>query len=53
MQLLYLLLLIAAVVCFAVAAFAASRTPRVNLVALGLAFFAAVPMLQTLVGFDA
>ena len=48
MIVLYLVLLVVACICFAVAAF--SRTqPRVNLVAAGLLAFALVPTIQTLV----
>ena len=55
MTLVYLLLYIAACVCFALAVPARSATQdrvRVNLIALGLLFFAAVPTLQVLIGVD-
>jgi len=51
MTILYLLLLVAACVCFGVAAFAGERV-RPNLVALGLLAFALVPTIQTLVRID-
>lgn len=56
MDVLYLLLLIGAAVCFALAAFRAERggvaVPRVNLVALGLLLWVLVPLLQTLQSLD-
>jgi hypothetical protein len=50
MTLLYLILLIAAAVCFGMAAFASNRRGRgrVNLMALGLLLWVLVPLLQTL-----
>ena len=51
MTIIYLLLYIAACVCFFMAT--ANRPHvKVNLLALGLLFFAAVPTLQTLIGMD-
>lgn len=55
MTVLYLILLLLAGVCFAVAAARGSRQAldhgrSVNLVALGLLFWVAVPFLQTLKG---
>jgi hypothetical protein len=47
---LYVLLFLAALVCFLVAAFAPRQPPRVNLVALGLAFWVLVPLIRTLHG---
>lgn len=52
MEILILLLLLAAAVCFGIAAFSRNQ-PRINLVALGLLLWVAVPLLQTLVGLDA
>lgn len=51
MEVLYLVLLIAAAVSFAIAAFAVPRTPpRVNYIGLGLLLWVLVPLLQHLVG---
>lgn len=50
MEVLYFLLLVGALVCFALAAFFARRVNRsdsdVNLVALGLALWVFVPLIQ-------
>lgn len=50
MHILYVLLLIAALVCFAIAAFAERRwtTAPVYFVALGLLFWVLVPLIQEL-----
>lgn len=50
MTVVFLLLLLLAVVCFGAAAFGATLR-SVNLVALGLLFFALVPLIQTLQAF--
>ncbi len=47
MTVIYLILLIAALVCFLIAAFAPSQPARVNLMALGLGFWVLVPLIQT------
>ncbi len=47
MTVIFLILLIAALVCFLIAAFAPSQPARVNLVALGLALWVLVPLIQT------
>jgi hypothetical protein len=51
MDIVYLLLYLAACVCFGLAS---TDRPalKVNLIALGLLFFAAVPTLQLLIGFE-
>jgi hypothetical protein len=51
MTLIYLLLLLAALVCFILAA-AGVPVRRISLVALGLAFWVAVPLLQTIRALD-
>lgn len=43
---LYILLLLAAAVCFAIAAFVVNRTFRVNFLALGLLCWVLVPLIQ-------
>jgi hypothetical protein len=48
MIVIYILLLLAACLCFGAAAFAADRAPRVNLVALGLLFATLVPLIEKL-----
>lgn len=55
MTLLFFLLLLAALICFVLAAFASNRGDglgrlhsRINLVALGLAFWVTVPLVQTI-----
>ncbi len=45
MQILTLILLIAAFLCFLAAAFGGTLSPRINMVALGLALWVAVPLL--------
>lgn len=54
MTTIYLLLLLAAILCFLAAAFRGGTDGvgrvRVNLIALGLAFWVAVPLLQTIRG---
>lgn len=54
MEIIYLLLLIVAFGCFAVAAFAHSAVGRtsVNLVAAGLAAWVLVPLIQQIVALD-
>lgn len=54
MDVITLLLLIAAFICFAVAAFAhrAAERTRVNLVAAGLAAWVLVPLLERLASLD-
>lgn len=53
MNLVYLLLLVAACACFAIAAFTrAGATARVNLVAAGLTAWVLVPLLQHLIAVD-
>lgn len=47
MTVIYLILLIAALVCFVIAALAPHQPARVNLVALGLGFWVLVPLIQT------
>jgi hypothetical protein len=49
MQIVYLILLIVACVCFAIAAFAPERSGRVNMLGLGLLAFALVPTIQMVV----
>lgn len=49
MSIIYLLLLLGAAVCFAIAAFNKART-SFNLVALGLFLWVLVPVLQRLLG---
>lgn len=49
MNLVYVLLLLAALVCFLVEVVGGSR-PRLNLLALGLAFAVSVPLVQHLQG---
>lgn len=51
MTLIYLLLLIAAAVCFGIAAFGRPQT-RVNLMALGLLLWVAVEVIQTFTGLN-
>ena len=51
MDIIYLLLYLAACVCFLLAS-TDRPTLKVNLIALGLLFFAAVPTLQVLIGID-
>lgn len=54
MEVLCLVLLLAAAVCFGIAAFALPRTPsRVNFVGLGLLLWVLVPLLQGIVGANA
>lgn len=51
MTVVYLLLLLAALICFIAAAFRGADgvgRVRANLIALGLAFWVAVPLLQTI-----
>ncbi len=47
MTVIYLILLIAALVCFLIAAFAPSQPARINLVALGLGFWVSIALIQT------
>jgi endonuclease/exonuclease/phosphatase family metal-dependent hydrolase len=47
MQLFYMILLLLALVCFVAATFR-TTSPKVELTALGLALFVAVPFIQTL-----
>lgn len=44
-----LILLILSVVCFAIAAFNAVTTSRVNFIGLGLMFWVLVPLINTIV----
>jgi len=52
MSILFLLLLVGAAVCFAIAAFVKSQPVRINFVALGLLLWVLVPLLQTLLQLD-
>lgn len=52
MELIYLLLLIAAAVCFALGAFRPTVATRVNLIALGLFLWVLVEVLQMLLGLE-
>lgn len=50
MNVVFVLLLLAAVICFGLAAAKLPRAERVNLIALGLLFWALVPLVQRIRG---